>query len=746
MAVAYRDKTDNGYTVGTTLNPAIPAGTQVDDVMVATIMHRSSMTSVPSGWTLRVNGNFTSGGTFQEMSMYTKKAVSGDLGTSPNWVQSSSVRMSVSIVSFSGASGNIVDSAFAAQSTATFGQNTYDFPTGITATNTDEMSICAGSFTSISGGDTSFSSGWTKVSAAGASDNRMGVAYKTPTGAGDISGTITHSGISNFPGDFAGTIGLILEEQGDPPPSITSITPDRGPSAGSTAVTLGGNNFHDSTGVTFDGTPATSFVVVNPTTITCDTPAHAVGFVDVVVENPRGDDTEVNGFEYDDTQETRITQIPILAVITAIQPARITQAPLLVVNLPIQGTLVTQVPALTLYDPTPIPLPSPVVPEVPVVETWEYLTVVNTAEGSKEQRSALRAEPKVTLSFNALILSEAERRNVYQMLFKFISRTFDYPNYVYSTNLTESAEAGDSKLFFDPAATDMREGERLALFDPKLEVTTYAVIDSLDADGANLTEPLAADAHHSFHVCPAFEFRTSPVVGLLMRGVDGNFSLKLESTRVRAVERPDASPTLTTYGGMLVLDKRPLADDDVDEQFDQNVTWLDNSIAPPEPRTRWPVPFVGGKRQYLAHRPAGLDYWRAVAAALKGRQKSFLLPTFRDDLPRVANPALSATSFYSTNVQLFDFWRERTYRYLRIVTQNGVIYRYINEVLAEYDLSGQPLRVQIKLNTAFGGSAGDNIISMVSYANVCRLDSDAIHLTHEEVDTIVSIAVKAVNQ
>lgn len=424
----------------------------------------------------------------------------------------------------------------------------------------------------------------------------------------------------------------------------------------------------------------------------------------------------------------------------------LTQAVVLVVNLPIQGAKITQAAILPVWTPTPIPLPKPIVPEAPVTETWTFSTSITIAEGSKEQRAALRNYPRVGLEFNAVILNEEDRRNTYQMLSKYISRSFDYPNYVYSTKLTAAAVAGATKLFFDPAATDLRDGESIALFDPQLEITSMYTIATVDADGATLTSGLLDDAGIHFCVCPALRFRTTPIVGLTMNAIDGGFKLKLDSINTRTTERPDMSPTLNTYAGFFLLDVRPLANDSVDENFNQDMYWLDDGMTPPLPRTSWPIPFINGNRDYLIHRPEGMDYWRAVAAELKGRQKAFLLPTFRNDFPLTEVPALGATKIVSSNVQFFEFWRQKTYKYLRIVTQNGTIYRTILEVLPNYDVDGIPVSVEIKMDTALGVSAGDNIISEVSHVNVCRLDSDTMTLTHEMLDSIMSISVRTINE
>jgi hypothetical protein len=529
-----------------------------------------------------------------------------------------------------------------------------------------------------------------------------------------------------------------------PAPSVTTITPAVGTVAGGTAVTVVGDHFTDVTDVEIDGLPVTSLVIVDDETITFVTPAHAQGAVDVVLFSPNGNTTVTDGFDY--VVVARLTQVPLLMVNLPYQPSRVTQVPLLVVNLPIQGALVTQIAELMVWTPTPIPLPTPVVPEVPVKETWQYSTVVNIAERGKEQRSCLRAAPRVNMTFNALIMDESERRDVYQMLFKFISRVFNYPLYSHGTKLDAAALAGDTKLYFDPATTDMRAGEAIALIDPVTMRTTLGTIVTVDSDGAT-TEALPVDVPRHWYVAPAPVFRASTNVGFNMGAIGGDFTLSMLGAQSRAVLRPgQSSGLLTTIDGMLLLDKRPLADDDVDEGFDQNVEWLDNGIAPPEPRTNWETPFISGERSFLVHRPSGMDYWRAVADNLRGRWKPFLMPTFRNDLPLYETPALSATEIKTSNVQFFDFWRSKAWRYIRIQSSAGVIYRKINEVVDSYDADGTPLYMTLKLSASIGAGAGANENMMISFCNTCRLDSDEFVMQHGPVDTIMTLKVRVVEE
>ena len=81
-----------------------------------------------------------------------------------------------------------------------------------------------------------------------------------------------------------------------PAPTITSISLDIGPTIGNSPVVITGTNFTGGT-VSFGGTAATC-TVDSDTQITCTTPAHTVGAVDVAVTTPGGITTPNSLFTY----------------------------------------------------------------------------------------------------------------------------------------------------------------------------------------------------------------------------------------------------------------------------------------------------------------------------------------------------------------------------------------------------------------------------------------------------------------
>jgi PKD repeat protein len=98
------------------------------------------------------------------------------------------------------------------------------------------------------------------------------------------------------------------------PPTITGVNPGQGPVAGGTSVLVQGSGFYLTPPcavlVTFAGTPATAVVVVSDTELTCNTPAHPEGKVDVAVTTPGGSAVLSQGFEYLPGLPPQFTTLP----------------------------------------------------------------------------------------------------------------------------------------------------------------------------------------------------------------------------------------------------------------------------------------------------------------------------------------------------------------------------------------------------------------------------------------------------
>jgi hypothetical protein len=73
-----------------------------------------------------------------------------------------------------------------------------------------------------------------------------------------------------------------------PIPTVTNVSPNFGPTIGGTYVLITGTDFINVSAVDFDSTPATSYIVISPTTIVAFAPVGSAGIVNITVTTLSG--------------------------------------------------------------------------------------------------------------------------------------------------------------------------------------------------------------------------------------------------------------------------------------------------------------------------------------------------------------------------------------------------------------------------------------------------------------------------
>ena len=114
---------------------------------------------------------------------------------------------------------------------------------------------------------------------------------RTVTATGSYSGTATVTSGS-------WVMQMVAFRAAGSTPTVSSVSPNSGPTTGGTPVTITGANFAAGATVMFGATAATNVVVVNSTTITATTPAGSIGAVTVTVTVGGLSGSLASGFSY----------------------------------------------------------------------------------------------------------------------------------------------------------------------------------------------------------------------------------------------------------------------------------------------------------------------------------------------------------------------------------------------------------------------------------------------------------------
>ena len=182
---------------------------------------------------------------------------------------------------------------------------TYVVPPTVTSVSPNSGSMAGGTAVTITG--TNFVTGATVTFGTAAATNVVvvsgtSITATTPAGsAGAVTVTVTNAGSQS--GSLTSGFTYVLV------PTVSSVSPNSGPPAGGTAVTITGTNFASGATVKFGSTAATNVVVVNSTTITATTPAESSGAVTVTVTVNGQSGSLTNGFTYTGTAAIAFAQV-----------------------------------------------------------------------------------------------------------------------------------------------------------------------------------------------------------------------------------------------------------------------------------------------------------------------------------------------------------------------------------------------------------------------------------------------------
>lgn len=170
------------FSTGTSQSCTIPAEAEEDDLLLAWVMHRATLTPAV-GWTLVDSaGPFTSPTFTQYLGLYKRVAQPGDGGSSTTWGQSSSARMAVHIQAFrkTGGCDVLISSKVTISDTGTNSFST----TAVAQTGSGQiLASGASSVLAATGSNTmSVSSSWTLTTPAASGDAsnqiRIGCSYR----------------------------------------------------------------------------------------------------------------------------------------------------------------------------------------------------------------------------------------------------------------------------------------------------------------------------------------------------------------------------------------------------------------------------------------------------------------------------------------------------------------------------------------------------------------------------------------
>jgi len=362
---------------------------------------------------------------------------------------------------------------------------------------------------------------------------------------------------------------------------------------------------------------------------------------------------------------------------------------------------------------------------IPVSETMEYLTDVLTSYTAREQRIALRRNPRTRISFLFSPVDKRASSMLEAMIYARQAGKFNVPFWPDAQKITWVVNPGDTTVFFDTALRKFRPGGLLILWRGLLCYKVYN-IDKVNADHVTLTAPVADgwQADGGTYAIPGVPARWDGVAEF-NRLTSWNNSIMAE---FQCDPQSDVSPApqVKAYG-FDVLGIQPNMTDKRVMRYERTIRQVDSKIGGVKTFDRSGVAVSKTKGfRWTMHGREEIAAFRAFFAARLGRCVPFWAPTWQHDL--LLDAPISATD---TEIVIRDSgyvkyqYNQPARRYLCFIRLDGSGQKHYRKVVG---VTEGVKTETLNIDSALGVGIAPNMC-MVSFLHLVRLVDDKVELT-----------------
>lgn len=355
------------------------------------------------------------------------------------------------------------------------------------------------------------------------------------------------------------------------------------------------------------------------------------------------------------------------------------------------------------------------IPDVPVEETWIFLTDILKNHKGVEQRIALRRFPRIQQNITYGVITQKQRRQMYRELFSGMTANTDLPMYQYATHLTTTTTSGNARIYFDVAKTNIRQGQGIAIVDTANDRLIESTVNAIETDGATLDDNVPVTVDTSWVVMPSLKCIIQDESSFNVRSITAEFKVKGESVEDYALVRPGSSTSFTTLDSLKVVTHKHLISSIEDFTYGRDI--IDNSTGILSVDYQENRPKIVGNRKFLIQTDSDMDWWRDFFDDIRGAQKPFLLSTQMKDLTFFGTYSSPTSTLQVSEIEYTtEFFPWNSFKYLELEYADGSISRHkVNAATQDgvkstltlsSNFTGEPSRISF-LNKV---RAGDRVV------------------------------------
>jgi len=397
-----------------------------------------------------------------------------------------------------------------------------------------------------------------------------------------------------------------------------------------------------------------------------------------------------------------------------------------------------------------------------ITEKLSWLTDVMKASDGTEQRLSTRLFPRQEISYSALTVRDIDRNRLNAFLFDWHSRVFGVPLWWDARVIDQNVAINDAEIHVVTTEwADFRVGGLAVAIAFDEEGNTTA--DTLEITAVNASPSTIEFSSGTSNAYTAGRALLIPVVpGVVNNGIQKRrFPSTDQATTVTftALDNdgtrlvPDAS-AFNSFDDKTVIDDPNCMDRQLQESWTKKITRIDGDTgeilqvstedrSTPATNKRWNV----DEAQRL---------WeiKQLLYALRGRQVSFLLPTFNRDVEPVTTTAIGSSAIDIVNIGYTQFMKTREpFTQIAVVLKPGAgifpspqvpvgspniwvpgqNFAFF-DILSSTEITSEVERLDIAPATPFGFEPED--VERIEFIVKSRLNSDSVELVHRWTDAL----------
>ncbi len=396
-------------------------------------------------------------------------------------------------------------------------------------------------------------------------------------------------------------------------------------------------------------------------------------------------------------------------------------------------------------------------PERPIKEVLEWHTDILEVFDGDEYRIQVRQFPRQQFDYKYLITDERSAATFRNNVIGQAGRSFAVPIWTFGRPLLQDAVITDQTIFLDTTNADFREStadkaELVILWRSEFDFEIAQVgIGGILPDRIVLERPL--EQNHDALVTDVLPMQImlakDPIKWSMTETNVMTANTQWLSEDVADLAEIDGN--LTIFDGLPVLTGFNFIDTTLEEKVARKYDLFDTESGVFQAIFGRTIPEFASKKGFETQTSA--DSWdlRKLLYALRGKQRSFWFPTFRNDFVlQDATITAAAANFSSEPVDYERFIAEQEpFAAIMFLLNDGTqFFRTITGVTfdATGGPSGQPTEI-VSFSPPLGVTVPASDLRYISYLVRSRLGSDKIGITHARKDNLsIRVPVIGVKQ